>query len=674
MSHVYLHATDMDPSLQTLRKSVTYDEGSGTVLLEDKDQVRACALDANSTQATWAVAPGEGEPITALHASLDGSMLAMQRSSAFLQIVHIRSSKMFVQGPRSKSRLLCFFWCPSAACDLVMTTEHGLELYQQLSKGQGLRYMGSRKHPTSWCIYSHESRIALLATGEGGLWLQAYQVTNDAVLRLPPFQLGPSASRQASPKAGPSQRVSSKDIKVLTMYSRIYCAHIDYRQRRLALYRFYKDAVMLQHSYEIFSRHVELSVHDNMLLVHHLDSSTVLLLDVRARSNGPIAAPLPLTVTTRDKNDQSLPSSMPALSSRDPLQHEGKVELASCMSAAVSTAGSATSDGPEHLDSGHWRFEAPNLILDTEAGKVWRCEVDIAAVARTCSEWPLLLAFLQRRQPAAHPTCDIKSLLLTIVKGALLEQLDMASVWQIFDAVALGYAEACANKQGSSGVSVSPDSTGRASRLSMPVLSPQEMEVKVLRWLHEEEATDVQYLEAAIAEYLSSCSRHGIGVPPGLYLLAVDVALLTAHPHQVVAALHEQKGGWDSARMASHLERLARKGGLAEGWHLALDMYTRLGMHDRQCQMLLSKGKVVQALQCAQRHQLMSIDPEAFLSKAAGTGDLLIFTAVYRVCYQLVEPQIEQYSTLLRRHNALLSQSKLQHDESGSIPYAHQSA
>lgn len=41
--------------------------------------------------------------------------------------------------------------------------------------------------------------------------------------------------------------------------------------------------------------------------------------------------------------------------------------------------------------------------------------------------------------------------------------------------------------------------------------------------------------------------------------------------------------------MASHLERLARKGDLAEGWHLALDTYTRLGMHDRNCQMLLSK-------------------------------------------------------------------------------------
>ena len=83
------------------------------------------------------------------------------------------------------------------------------------------------------CCTAHTEACALLAE-------QAYQVTNDAVLRLPPFQLGPSASRQASPKAGPSQRVSSGDIKVLTMYGRIYCAHSDYRQRRLALYRFYK--------------------------------------------------------------------------------------------------------------------------------------------------------------------------------------------------------------------------------------------------------------------------------------------------------------------------------------------------------------------------------------------------------------------------------------------------
>ena len=62
-----------------------------------------------------------------------------------------------------------------------------------------------------------------------------------------------------------------------------------------------RDAVVLQHTYEIFSTSVELSVHDNVLLVHHLDSSTVLLLDVRARSNGPIAGPLPLAIALEDQ-------------------------------------------------------------------------------------------------------------------------------------------------------------------------------------------------------------------------------------------------------------------------------------------------------------------------------------------------------------------------------------
>ena len=43
------------------------------------------------------VSAGDGEAITAVKASLDGSVLAVQRSSAFLQFVHVRSSKMFVQ-------------------------------------------------------------------------------------------------------------------------------------------------------------------------------------------------------------------------------------------------------------------------------------------------------------------------------------------------------------------------------------------------------------------------------------------------------------------------------------------------------------------------------------------------------------------------------------------------
>ena len=58
---------------------------------------------------------------------------------------------------------------------------------------------------------------------------------------------------------------------------------------------------------------------------------------------------------------------------------------------------------------------------------------------------------------------------------------------------------------------------------------------------------------------------------------------------QVVSTLHQQGGGWDSGALAAHLERLARKAELPEAWQLALDMYARLGMHDKHCQMLLAK-------------------------------------------------------------------------------------
>ena len=67
---------------------------------------------------------------------------------------------------------------------------------------------------------------------------------------------------------------------------------------------------------------------------------------------------------------------------------------------------------------------------------------------------------------------------------------------------------------------------------------------------------------------------------------------------QVVSALHQHGEGWDSGALATHLERLARKAELPEAWQLALDMYARLGMHDKHCQMLLAKVNCFFAKAC----------------------------------------------------------------------------
>jgi hypothetical protein len=37
---------------------------------------------------------------------------------------------------------------------------------------QGLRYENRLQHPIRWWRYAHDSRLALLGTGELGLWLQ----------------------------------------------------------------------------------------------------------------------------------------------------------------------------------------------------------------------------------------------------------------------------------------------------------------------------------------------------------------------------------------------------------------------------------------------------------------------------------------------------------------------
>ena len=55
-----------------------------------------------------------------------------------------------------------------ATCPAVQ----GLELYGLQPKQQGLALIERRPHPARWCSYSHEARMALLGTGEGGHWVQ----------------------------------------------------------------------------------------------------------------------------------------------------------------------------------------------------------------------------------------------------------------------------------------------------------------------------------------------------------------------------------------------------------------------------------------------------------------------------------------------------------------------
>ena len=61
-----------------------------------------------------------------------------------------------------------------------------------------------------------------------------------------------------------------------------------------------------------------------------------------------------------------------------------------------------------------------------------------------------------------------------LLQGALLEQQSIPTIQSMFNVLASGFAEAYAQRQRSTAwISVSPNSRGKAAKLSMPVLTPQ---------------------------------------------------------------------------------------------------------------------------------------------------------------------------------------------------------
>lgn len=71
--------------------------------------------------------------------------------------------------------------------------------------------------------------------------------------------------------------VDAGDVQLLRIHGRMYCAHIDRYSALLFLHRFYRDALIQEHTLPLYSSRVELSVVDHALLIHNLDAGVVLV-------------------------------------------------------------------------------------------------------------------------------------------------------------------------------------------------------------------------------------------------------------------------------------------------------------------------------------------------------------------------------------------------------------
>jgi hypothetical protein len=127
----------------------------------------------------------------------------------------------------------------------------------------------------------------------------------------------------------------------------------------------------------IYSSHVALSVVDNVLLIHEIDSKVALLYDVMSDSNIPISAPLTLLV-------RGVPS-VPRTSS-DRLS-----SLGISLSEAEFLEKMAT--GEDTVYDAGLVFANPNYMLDQGRGLLWKIHLDLEVCIPTLYPLPIPMSF-----------------------------------------------------------------------------------------------------------------------------------------------------------------------------------------------------------------------------------------------------------------------------------------
>ncbi|KAF9599348.1 hypothetical protein IFM89_036805 [Coptis chinensis] len=138
--------------------------------------------------------------VLSIRYSLDGKVIGIQRSNQEIQFWNRETGQDFTQRCRSDSEsILGFFWTDCATCDVIFVKTSGLDLFTYESELKALRFVETKKLNVSWYVYTHESRMALLASGMQCKTLSGFQCQWLAKFPAAVFFLFPKISGRQFP-------------------------------------------------------------------------------------------------------------------------------------------------------------------------------------------------------------------------------------------------------------------------------------------------------------------------------------------------------------------------------------------------------------------------------------------------------------------------------------------
>ncbi|KAJ6994257.1 regulator of MON1-CCZ1 complex-like isoform X3 [Populus alba x Populus x berolinensis] len=431
----------------------------------------------------------------------------------------------------------------------------------------------------------------------------------------------------------------------------------------------YLNKVRSKGSLPIYSSKIAVSVVDNVLLIHQVDTKVVILYDIFVDSRAPISAPLPLLFRGFPRSNAS--------SSRSTVK-DGESSEANI------------SDSESNIYGDDWTFLIPDLICN--------------AISACSSEVPSVLEFLQHRKLEASKA---KQLCLAITHNLILERRPVLLVAKAIEVLIASYSQSLktgsylkgikdnvqfksvktnrkVNKEKLSGGAESSStevhtssshsqhlrptnsplnasvSERQESQVTSPAISPNEMYSLVFAPVEEEMVGDSSYFVAIIVEFLRSPENSQIGgslssirlgnfgfsssvikmihvpisassvkkkVQPNINVLAIQL-LACNERYAELSLFIINKVLQPSKEVAMQLLESGRQNSQVR--KLALDMLRQLSLHHDYVLQLVQDGYYLEALRYARKHKVVTVRPSLFLEAALASNDSQLLAAVLR--------------------------------------------
>uniref|UniRef100_A0A8D1WBQ4 Regulator of MON1-CCZ1 n=2 Tax=Sus scrofa TaxID=9823 RepID=A0A8D1WBQ4_PIG len=328
--------------------------------------------------------------------SLENKILAVQRTSKtvdFSNFIPDSSQLEYTQECKTKNaNILGFCWTSST--EIVFITDQGIEFYQVLPEKRSLKLLKSQNINVNWYMYCPESAVILLSTTVLGNVLQPFYFRAGTMSKLPKFEI----ELPAAPKST-KLNLSERDIAMATIYGQLYVLFLRHHSRtsnstgaEVVLYHLPREGACKKLHILKLNRtgKFALNVVDNLVVVHHQDTETSVIFDIKLRGefDGTVTLHHPV-LPARSIQPYQIPAAGPA-----PVTSQSPV--------------------PCKLYSSSWIVFQPDIIISASQGYLWNLQVKLQPIVNLLPDKGRLMDFLLQRR-------DCKMVILSVCAQMLTE-------------------------------------------------------------------------------------------------------------------------------------------------------------------------------------------------------------------------------------------------------------